>query len=166
MSTFQNIGGKVLIEIKEVKVEEFDDIKNQLIELQYQNTCMHFPNKKIDIEKQTKPTVNSIKEYMKDEKAFLFIAMEKNEVLGFLWCYPRVFFDEDRIFINSLIVKERYRNQHIGKRLMQEVEKKAEKLNCDSIYVSTASFNEKALKFYNRQGYQKERIQLVKKVGK
>ena len=128
-----------MIEIKEIKTSEFDEIKDQLVELQYQNSCIHFPDKKISKEKKTIPTVNSIKEYMEMNKAFLFIAKENedNTLIGFLWCYPREFFDESRIYINSLIVKEKYRNQHIGKQLMKKVEEKAKELECDQLLLLT-----------------------------
>ena len=154
-----------MIKIKETKIEEFDSIYEDLVKLQYQNSCIHFPKKTINIEKQTRPTIESIKEYMKENKAFLFVAVENDEknILGFLWCYPRNFFDESRIYINSLIVKEEYRGKNIGTLLMEAAENKAQELKCDSIYVSTASFNEKALKFYKKQNYEEERIQLVKK---
>ena len=153
-----------MIEIKEMKWQDFDNVYDELVKLQYQNTCLHFPDKIIDMEKHTKPKVKTIKEYMKENKAFLFIASENYKLVGFLWCYPNLFFDENRIYINSLIVKEEYRGQNIGQMLMKNVENKARELKCDSIYVSTASFNEGALKFYRKQNYKDERIQLVKRI--
>ena len=158
-----------MIKIEEVKINEFDAIYEELVELQYQNDCIHFPEKKIDKDKQTKPTVKSIKEYMLENKAFLFIAKkndDKNKILGFLWCYPRKFFDENRIFINSLIIRKQYRGKHIGTILIEKAEEKAQQLGCDSIYVSSAAFNEKALKFYRTLKYEDEKIQLVKKIKK
>lgn len=151
------------IQIKEVTVGEFEKYKDELIKLQYENTSLHFPSKKIEI-KDTIEKVNSIKEYMKEQKAFLFIAKQKEELAGFLWCYPRVFFDEKRIYINSLIVKSEYRGNYIGTYLVTSAENKAKELNCDAIDVSTAAFNEGGLRFYRRYGFLDERIQLVKKI--
>lgn len=154
---------KMAVQIEEVAIDDFDKYKQDLIKLQYENTSLHFPKKIIDIN-DTMEKVNSIKEYMKEEKAFLFVAKEEDNVLGFLWCYPRVFFDEKRIYINSLIVKSKYRGNSIGKRLVESAEKKALDLDYDAIDVSTAAFNEGGLRFYRRYGFLDERIQLVKNI--
>ena len=151
------------IQIEEVRLGEFDKYKEELIKLQYENTCLHFPNKTIDIE-STKEKIQSIKVYIEENKAFLFIAKDKNELVGFLWCYPRVFFDEKRIYINSLIVKSNYRGNKIGEKLVKKAEAKAIELNYDAIDVSTASFNNGGLKFYRKYGFLDERVQLVKNI--
>ena len=51
---------------------------------------------------------------------FNFVAREDNKIIGFAWCYPRKFFDENRVFLNSLIVKENYRNRRGEKRKFNE----------------------------------------------
>ena len=150
--------------IEELKLNDFDRAYINLLNLQYENSSLHFPNKNIDIER-TKKTINEIKEYMSIDKAFVFVAKIDDEIIGFIWCYPRTFYDESRIYINSLIVQEKYRNQKIGQKLMEKVIEKGKELNCDAIDVSTAAFNDKALKFYHRLGFLDERVQLVKKIN-
>lgn len=149
------------MEIKEIKLDEFDEVYEDLVNLEFENEKIHFPNKVIDIEK-TKQIIKPIKEYIKENKAYIFLAKENNETIGYIWCYPRMFFDESRIYINSLIVKSEYRDKGTGKVLLDKAEEKAKELKCDAIYLSAATFNERAVKFYSRNNYISERIQLVK----
>lgn len=153
-----------MIKIEELKLEEFEEKYDAIVKLEYENVCLHFPDKNIDLKNDIEPSIKEIRQYMKISKAFIFIASENKKTIGYLWCYPRRFFDESRIYINSLIVSKQYRGKQIGEELMKKVETKAKELNCDSIYVTTAAFNDGALKFYRRQNYIDERVQLVKKI--
>ncbi len=149
------------MEIKEIKLEEFDKVYEDLVNLEFENEQIHFPNKIIDIE-NTKQIIKPIKEYIKENKAYVFLCKENNEIIGYIWCYPRMFFDEKRVYINSLIVKSEYREKGIGKKLIRKAEEKAKELGCDAIYLSAATFNERAIEFYTRNNYNSERVQLVK----
>ena len=101
--------------------------------------------------------------FASEAKKLCDLAKDNNKIIGFIWCYPRTFYDESRLYINSLIVSGEYRNQGIGQKLIEEVFKKGRELNCDAIDVGCAAFNEKGLKFYHRLGFIDERVQLVKK---
>lgn len=151
------------MEIKEIKLEEFDEVYKELVNLEFENEQIHFPNKIINIE-NTKQIIKPIREYIKENKAYVFLARDNEEIIGYIWCYPRMFFDESRIYINSLIVKSEYRDKGIGKCLLDKAEEKAKELKCDAIYLSAATFNEGAVKFYSRNNYISERVQLVKRI--
>ena len=151
------------VKIKEINLNNFNEYFEEIIKLQYENSCLHFPNKIIDIN-NTRVKINSIWEYLKENKAYIYVATYENIIVGFIWTYPRIFFDEKRLYINSLIINSNYRGNKIGEQLVKTVEKKAKELNCDAIDVSTASFNEGGLKFYKKYGFIEERIQLFKNI--
>lgn len=146
----------------------YEEVKNKfdvLVELHYENACLSFPNKEVPIS-YAEERIKQILQYIQDEKAFVFVAKENEVIIGFAWCYPRKFFDEDRIFVNSLIVKEEYRNKQIGKNLLEEIEKFAIQKKYTAVDLTVAAFNENGRRFYEKNGFEEERIQLVKKVGK
>lgn len=153
------------MEIKEVKLEEFDEVYEDLVNLEFENEQIHFPNKNLNIEK-TKSIIKNIKGYMQENKAYVFVAIEEDNIIGYIWCYPKAYFDENRIYVNALIVKKDYRRKNIGQLLLKKAEERAKELKCDAIYLSAATFNDGAIRFYKRNEYKEERIELVKKIKK
>ena len=90
----------------------------------------------------------------------------KEKLIGFIWAYPRVFLEENRIYINALIIDKKYRGRGFGQMLVEEVEKYARENNIFVVDVSTASFKEEAINFYEKIGYVSERVQLRKSLKK
>lgn len=60
--------------------------------------------------------------------------------------------------VSELCVEEKQRGKGIGKLLMQEVEKRKDKLGCSRLELNCWSFNENALKFYEAIGMKAQRI--------
>ncbi|MBX0357725.1 GNAT family N-acetyltransferase [Halobacillus sp. Nhm2S1] len=152
------------IVINQLGENDFNSVKEQLVELQYENSQLHFPNKSI----KSDYAINKIEgmyTFITENKASAFIAIDKNKVIGFIWCYPRVFFDEQRVYINSLIVSREYRGKKIGEKLVDSVERYAKSLGAVAVDVSTAAFNTGGLGFYRKRGFEDERVQLVKPIG-
>ncbi len=78
---------------------------------------------------------------------FNYVALDKDVFQGGVYS----FYQEDYIYISLLVVKDEYKNQNIGTDLMLKVEEQARTLNCNNLYVGTASFQ--ALDFYKKLGY-------------
>ena len=58
---------------------------------------------------------------------------------------------KDSIYVDMLVVIEKYRGENIGSKLMELVEEEAEKRNLDSVYLETVLSRE----FYEKMGYKK-----------
>lgn len=56
-------------------------------------------------------------------------------------------------FLEDFVVGENYQEKGMGKRLLQNIEKKAKQENCRKILLKTSDIHEKAKKFYILQGY-------------
>lgn len=69
-----------------------------------------------------------------------------------------------RVSIDELSVGSAYTNRGIGSMLMQEVEKWTEKKKIKDLTVLVYAFNEKAIKFYENNGYRPYSIKLDKKI--
>lgn len=55
--------------------------------------------------------------------------------------------------IDNLIVKEKYRNQGVGKKLFESFKKWAKALGVERIELDTRYSNESAIQFYEKQGF-------------
>lgn len=68
------------------------------------------------------------------------------------------------IWIDEIVVDEKYRKMGTGKLLMKEVEKIAKIENCSRIELNCWSFNENAIKFYESIGMIKQRVVMEKEI--
>ncbi len=98
------------------------------------------------------------------KKAIVCGAIEDNELIGFIWAYKYPFRDDhSRLYISILHIDEEYRSMNIGSQLLFEIEAYARQEKIHAIYLHAEAFNTGALRFYQRNGYEFERIQMVKK---
>lgn len=154
------------MEIKDFAVKQIDTIflKNHFDEfysLFAENTRGHEQDKEIS-EEYIAFKANEIFKYMENDSSIVLASIFENKLVGVLWSYKRVFMEEKRIYINTLIIKDDYRGMGIGKDLMTEIERVALENNINTIDVSTSTFKTGAISFYENLGYTSERIQFKK----
>lgn len=102
--------------------------------------------------------------HMAKGNAVVFGAIADEEMIGFIWGYEYPFRDDkSRLYVSVLHVDERFRGRKVGKNLLSEIEGLAKNLGYHSVFLHAEAFNSGAIRFYDRMGYQAERIQLVKK---
>lgn len=87
----------------------------------------------------------------------IFIAEIDKQIIGFLAYHILTPFHTDKkhMRIVSLVVDLKHRGRGVGKRLIQEAEKIAQKEGCDAIELTSAAHRMKsgAHAFYREQGY-------------
>lgn len=66
--------------------------------------------------------------------------------------------------ISDVYVDTSYRSKGVGKLVVRKVEKYLISMGCDAIWVSTNSFNVKAVGLYKSMGYDEREVSLMKKV--
>ncbi len=109
---------------------------------------------------------SELKGYLQQNQTISHAAIKDNELIGFIWAYKYSFRDDkNRIYVSALHVDSEYRGQGIGEKLLQKVEDEAKRLGCSAVFLHTEAFNDGALRFYDRMGYHRERVQLAKKIG-
>lgn len=79
----------------------------------------------------------------------LFIAKVNNDCAGFVWYIPNGAFHSFP-YIHIIAVKEAYRGNGIGKKLLNFIEEIIDK---DKIFLVVADFNPNAKRFYEKNGY-------------
>ena len=87
-------------------------------------------------------------------KPFSYVAKENNNIVGIITGHS--YYKE--VFISDLIVKEEYRNKHLGTELVNNVLKDFNGKGLDNINLTTYEFQ--ALEFYKKCGF---KIEFVRK---
>ena len=149
---------KSKLKISKINRDMLNDNYKKILELKNYNSKLHFPNK--DVNSFNEKKLNELKQYMEEEKAFVYGAFYNNELIGFIWGYPHIYFDSRRMFVNSLVVEKKYEKNGIGRQLINELINCAKELKMDEIDLTVAPFNENAMKFYEHLGFVSERIQM------
>ena len=132
-------------------------------ELYVENTQGHELDKIISVEYIQKKA-DQLPSLFENNQIIFFVALYNNQLVGFLWAFPRTFIETKRICINAIIVNENYRGLKIGDRLMTALETKAHQMGVSEIDVATAHFKQDTIAWYQKLGYQPERVQLFKKI--
>lgn len=94
---------------------------------------------------------------LEDKNSYYIVAIKNGKILGILTSelQEKLHRQNKQLFIEDLIVDEAYRNQGIGKALMQNAVEYAKNNNCEVIELTSYIDNEKAHKFYERNNFMK-----------
>jgi ribosomal protein S18 acetylase RimI-like enzyme len=131
--------------------------------LYVENTQGHELDKTISVEYIQKKA-EQLPALFENKQIIFFAATVQNQLVGFLWAYPRTFIETPRICINAIIVDEKFRGNKIGEQLMGHLESLASSMGISEIDVATAAFKQNTIDWYQRLGYLPERVQLFKKI--
>lgn len=108
---------------------------------------------------------NELRKYIEMEKAISCGAVKEKRLIGFVWAYDHPFRDDDnRLYISILHVEKESRGQGVGQQILCYLEYEARQRGYHAIYLHAEAFNENALKFYEKELYKTERIQLIKEI--
>jgi ribosomal protein S18 acetylase RimI-like enzyme len=105
-------------------------------------------------------TENFVDGLLQDEESHLWVAEANQQVVGYLHFNYReerehpIIVPRSYITVLSLIVKEQFRQQGIGKSLMQRVHEWVKEHNVDDIELQVYEFNTPAMGFYEKLGYE------------
>lgn len=151
--------------IIEYESKYIEEVKDLLCELQE-----HIVN--IDKEKYNVLTnefrdsyFNKLKE---EENGKMFLYIEDNKCVGLI---SGCIYNEEtdtydfkcpkRGNISELVVKKEYRSKGIGKKLLNYMENYLKNNDCEKIMIGVFAYNDKALKFYNENGYHIRMLEMI-----
>ncbi len=104
---------------------------------------------------------NAVKDVIKNglsSNCQIYICATDNEkLIGFcsLTVKNNLWFEANSGDIDELVVDKEYRNQGVGKLLMNEIEKIAQDYGCQRLYLESASHRTIAHEFYEKLGFKK-----------
>lgn len=101
---------------------------------------------------------------LNDENFYEIVAVEDNKVVGVLIAriINRLVKKKNILFIDDLIVNERYRNTGIGKLLIQNAMDYAVNIDCESLELTSLISNINAHRFYENNDFEKRQYKFKK----
>lgn len=92
-------------------------------------------------------------EFLEDDRHHLFLAFDKEEIVGMASGFHYVHPDKDPIlFVNEVDVKEAYQSQGIGRNLVSRLCKYGRSIGCTEAWVATMQSNTPARKAFVAAG--------------
>lgn len=151
----------IIRELEEKDIQTyFDDISEHL------RNCFVSSYEDIPTDEFLCGKIVQLKEYIGNHSAFVFGAIDKENLIGFLWGYPMTTPLSEVFHVAYISVKENMRGKGIGHKLISEAEQTAEKLGLKVIELITGEKNQSALHFYYETGYSVDRYVMRKHLGK
>ncbi|WP_415328511.1 GNAT family N-acetyltransferase [Chryseobacterium sp. MMS23-Vi53] len=80
-----------------------------------------------------------------------FGAFEDGELIGWAICDYREW--NNSLFIENILITEKFRGQNIGKLFIKNINRKARELQCRLVELETQNTNYPAIKFYQNAGF-------------
>lgn len=152
-----------MIEIKRLNKEILDTYFDDILKLKNYSSGLHFKdNQKIN--EFNKSKINDIYKYLQEDKVVLFVALDTNKIVGYVWGYQHEFFYEKRMYVNSLVVDEKYSGNGIGRNLLKTIEQYAKENDFMALDLNVSPQNERALRLYEKMNFEIERYQMRKEL--
>ncbi|ANF51636.1 streptothricin acetyltransferase [Chryseobacterium glaciei] len=85
------------------------------------------------------------------EQGHSFGAFENEELIGWIICDFREW--NNSLFIENMLISEKFRGQNIGKLLIKNINREARELQCRIVELETQNTNYSAIKFYQKAGF-------------
>lgn len=150
------------MEIIRLESSHFEQFKNPIKSLMRDAMNCSFPKAMIE-ERSYEDKLSELRKYIMDGSAIVYLAINKADVLGWIWCHPIQRVNERRLHIASFAVSENSRNKGVGTLLMKEAECYAKENDYISLDLLVTKDNLSALSFYKKHNYETERY-LLKKI--
>lgn len=147
-----------------IRKADKNDIDKNLLKLYIDGFYMHY-NQRKDIfdNKETEDLKNNLIDMLENPNEVLFVIEKNGNIIG----YAAVQIKDKTtksIWIDEIIIDNNYRNTGYGKHLIDEILKFAKENKCQRIELNCWSFNDGALKFYDKLGFNQQRVILEKEV--
>jgi len=93
--------------------------------------------------------------YIDNPDYYLLLAEEKGLVVGMVGFTIKYYLHREKpvLYIGSMVVKEIFRSQGIGEKIMNKVEEVALKRGCNSIQLNSNKRRTRAHQFYEKLGF-------------
>lgn len=101
---------------------------------------------------------NFVKEYF-EEESIVFLAMDDDKPAGYIHLYHCK--QGHYCMLDELYVRNEYRGQHVGKKLLELGEEWA-KSKCNQLKLEVFEWNANAQEFYKKNKYEKDSLVFVK----
>lgn len=151
------------MEIIRLSNDDFALWRDQIEELFNTSARINFPDAEMD-DSYGKAKCKEVTGFLKDGSAIVFVAIDANELAGWVWCHQIHRLNGYRIHIAEIAVAEKWHQQGVGSKLLKRVEQFAAENGYKEIDLLVTASNHSAVKFYHKANYEPERYLMKKNV--
>ena len=160
------------MEIIEYEEKYLEDVRDLLVELEEYILSIDKDNlDQIHKDYRKLMAVCDLKE-VEDNNGKCFLALIEDKVVGLVMGIIPEYGEYDyldykcpkRGVITELVVTKNIRSKGIGKELVEKIEDYFIKQNCEYVLIDVFAYNNRALEFYDRNGYHHRMIVDIKKL--
>ncbi len=146
--------------IKEVKKEDI----SLMVDIEIDSLGPIYEEEDIKYEKDR--LKNYLEETLKEDR--MIVIEEENEVLGFLHsrCYKDNISSKKIRDILTITIHPDHFGEGLGKELMEYERKDAKESNVDILKLEVLSSNQRAIEFYEKQGFDEKKKVMTEKISK
>lgn len=144
--------------------QEAERFRDQIVLLYYRNmrACAHMESFTYE---DACRKMDDLVFHLGNGTCVAYVALDGDEVCGFVWAYPHRWRDEERMYVSEIRVREGWRRRGIGTELLRLVEERAREMGLGALYLHAEADNPDAVRLYESLGYELERVQLRKGIG-
>lgn len=157
----------IQMKVRKARIKDIDD----LIVLNHEVQDLHlkaFPE--IYREVPEKEARQFFEHFIKEKENYIFMGESLKGVVGYIAFrvvkQGEIPFTTERrvVYIDQIVVKEEFRNQGFGRRLMEEVDKLARKTGASWLQLDVWDFNKSAQYFFSANGFDTYVRRMAKKL--
>ena len=150
--------------IRKVNINDYDDVANLYTQLF--DAEKGFDDNIVDTYTIDEKVEKIIKKRIKSRKEIFLVAEIDNKIVGLIDGYiiESICYKEKVAYLDHLCVDEKYRNNDIGSKLIDEFSKKVEKKGAKYIKLNAFEENIPAVSLYTKYGFEKYSIYYMKKI--
>lgn len=146
-----------------------EDIKELLVELQSYIVDIDKEKYNIITDEYKEKYFNKMMDEVEKNDGKILLYVENNKVVGLIVGITNNEETLDYDFkapkrgrITELIVSKNIRSKGVGSMLLEEMTKYLKEKNCKGVLIEVFGYNEKAIKFYEKNGYHTRVIDMIK----
>jgi len=149
------------LEIRVLTLEDTSVHARELIEILHEILVSNYPALTLT---HAEKCYHNMRGFMQDNSAIVFGAFCGDVLVGVQWGHEVSHFDQKRVHCAMIGVKEEYRRQDIGSRLLRELEIVAFSRGLQQVELMVTSENAAAVRYYAKNGFRIERLKMVKSI--
>lgn len=143
--------------------EDVDNYKADIIIMLKQSFAKSFPESNIDDDYYYN-RIDTLKEYIKEDKATVYATTNGTGLSGFIWFYPKDNVDGRVLHIVHFVVHDKCRRRGIGIKLLEKAEEFAFNKKIQHIELIVTNDNVDAVNFYRKRDFQVKRFVMKKRL--
>lgn len=158
--------------IIELKNEHYNQVKDLLVDLQKFVIEIDKYNLNLISQDYREKYFEFLLQDCSKNQGKIFVYVSQNKILGMIAGFVEAYDDRDKLVyacpkkgvIAELIVDKTAREGGIGTLLLNKMEDYFKSISCQYIQIDVFAYNEKAIKFYSKNGYEDRMLTMFKKL--